>query len=172
MACAAQLLFDESDRCWHLMSEDRLIHEGALHAAAGEQVALVPVPVLLWSALPPVATALALTDDPFQAVALQHSLVRHEERERLREWALRALSDAQRELLWLMAREGLSNDQLARRLFRSSSTIANQITAILREFRSFRRIPDKVYLDSRSLIATFAPLVGDESEADSAADNH
>jgi CRISPR-associated protein Csx14 len=162
--CVAQLLFDEGDCCWHLASEDRLLHGGAMHAPPGWRAALIPVPVLRWSALPPVATALALTDDPFQAVEMQHALVRNEERERLRQWALQVLSEAHRETLWVLAREGLSNEALARRLFVSPGRIANRITEILSLFREFKGIPDSVPLNSRSLIAAFAPVVGDEPD--------
>ena len=64
----AQLLFDDDDRVWHLVSEDILQREDRLHARPGERVVLVPVPVLRWSMVSPVMTELVLREDPWEAL--------------------------------------------------------------------------------------------------------
>ena len=70
---AAQLLFDPDDSAWHLVSTPELIASQALHAGPG-QAQLLSVPVLRWSQISPVLTELAMSDDPFEAVALQEQL--------------------------------------------------------------------------------------------------
>ncbi|HID10964.1 MAG TPA: hypothetical protein EYP17_06650, partial [Candidatus Latescibacteria bacterium] len=45
----AQLLFDEEDRVWHVVSEEVLHSRERLHAEPDERVVLVPIPVLKWS---------------------------------------------------------------------------------------------------------------------------
>lgn len=61
----AQLLFDEDDRLWHLLSEGwRPGSERVMHLSPGDRTWLVPVPVLYWSAVSPALTELALRENP------------------------------------------------------------------------------------------------------------
>ncbi len=68
----AQLLFDEDDRVWHLLSEGwRPGGERVMHVRPGDRVWLVSVPVLRWSSVSPVLTEIALREDPWEAIQLQ-----------------------------------------------------------------------------------------------------
>ena len=70
----AQLLLDEHDHVWHLLSEGRLLQSKAMHADNPNEVALVPVPVLRWSLLPSTVQEILLWDDPYRAIERQRQL--------------------------------------------------------------------------------------------------
>ena len=70
----AQLLFDDDDCLWHLVSSGPLLAERRLHSRPADDVRLVPIPVLRWSETPPILTDLARSDDPFEAVQRQQEL--------------------------------------------------------------------------------------------------
>lgn len=102
----AQILFDESDRVWHLNSPANLVSTRALHASEPGTVNLIPVPVAVWSRYRP------------------------SEQNRAQDFLQNILSPAEREVLLLLVREGLSNAALAQRLNKSPKTIANQLSGI------------------------------------------
>lgn len=137
----AQLLFDEDDRVWHLLSEGwEPGEERVMQPRPGDRVWLVPVPVLRWSTVSPVLTELALRDDPWEAIQAQRAIWREEERRRKREFVEHWLTPAEREVVRL-ACMGLGNAAIARRLGKSESTVANQLTSVyakLHKWRGFR----------------------------------
>lgn len=137
---AAQMLFEADDCCWHLISEGPLLAEGRMHPRPGDSVRLVPVPVLRWSAVSPVFTALAQYDDPWAAVQAQNEWVKQEARQRAAAF-LEALTPAERELAELLAAEGLTNAALAVRLHRSEKTVANQLSSIYRKYYDMHGLP-------------------------------
>lgn len=160
----AQMIFDEHDCCWHLMSEMLLENKQAMHAAPGEKVVLVPVPIARWSSLPPAALALALTDDPFEAQEKQRRIV---ESQRL--WDLRAflhlkLNDLQRKILCLLAREGLTAHEIGQRLKREDKTIDNNLTKIRAAYSDFMQDHgDTRDATTSVLIADFSRVVDSDS---------
>ncbi len=104
---AAQLLFEEADRLWNLVSGDPLRESRALHAGPGE-AALLRVPVLPWR--------IELT--------------------RKRAFIERDLTPAERDLLALAVVEGLTNAAIAVRRGVSEKTVTNQFTAIYDKLRA------------------------------------
>ena len=71
----AQLLFDDGDRVWHVLSEGRQPgNERVMHARPGDTVSLLPVPVLRWSSVSLVMTELAVREDPREAIRAQRFL--------------------------------------------------------------------------------------------------
>jgi len=152
----AQMLFEEGDCLWHLLSEGRLLAEKHLHPTSEEEAVLVPIPVLRWSGISPVATELALTEDPYQAVQKQRAWWKAEATQRKREFLEQDLTVAERKLVELLVGEPMSNRQLARRLHRSEKTVANQLTIIYRKFRDHFHLPR---VDRTILIAELAPLL-------------
>ncbi|MBN1933086.1 MAG: hypothetical protein JW934_00400 [Anaerolineae bacterium] len=125
---AAQLLFDQGDRVWHLLSTPSLIERRALHAAPGE-AQLLPVPVLRWSQINPVLTDLALSDDPFEAVERQEQL-RQADRLRLpRSFVRTALTASEQQVVQLAVCEGLTDAHIAERLHRSPKTVGHQLSS-------------------------------------------
>ena len=154
-----QLLGEAGDQVWHLISEGELLASGRMHPEPGDRVHLVPVPFVRWSALPPAATRLAVTGDPFEAMRL-HEAWLDEESRRQRAWfLLHELTPAERTLLVALARTGASNSELARMLKRSPKTVANQLATVADKYRAFAGLADEVPLSRAELVAHFAPVL-------------
>ncbi|MBI3243447.1 MAG: hypothetical protein HYZ49_14275 [Chloroflexi bacterium] len=123
----AQMLFDEGDKLWHLVSYGKLLEEKRMHAGPGEVPTLVEIPVILWSAVSPVLTDLSEIDDPFAAVERQRGLRLQESLELARTFVLGSLSPAQRPVVELLVREGLSDIEIAERLSLSARTVEHHL---------------------------------------------
>lgn len=163
---AAQLLFGEDDRVWHLVSTERWTgDEKAMHAGPGEQSQMVNVPVLRWANAATAAAILEQTDDPWEAIRRQQSFAQNEANRRRREFLERYLSPAEREVAELLVRKALNNKQLAQRLGKREQTVANQLTKIYRKFDEWREFPTGSSAASRAaLIAEFAPYLEGRAE--------
>lgn len=154
----AQMLFDEDDHLWHVLSEGQLLADKRMHAEAGDDLVMIPIPVLRWSSISPAATELALTADPYRAVQKQRAMRETEALRRKSEFVQRELTQAERELLELLVRDPMPNTQLARRLHRSPKTVANQLSAI---YDKFRDRFSTARADRTILIAEFALLLAE-----------
>ncbi len=154
----AQLLFDDEDRVWHLVSEEVLHSSKELHASPDQKVILVPVPFLRWSMFSPVATELVRTEDPWQALKRYRERREFENHIQLRYFVEHELTEPERELLELLVREGLDNRGLARRLHRSEKTVANQLSSIYAKYRSFLMLGEDEKVNRGRLISDFAPV--------------
>jgi CRISPR-associated protein Csx14 len=152
----AQLLFDEDDRVWHLLSEGW--HPGderVMHVRPEDRVWLVPVPVLRWGSVSPVLTELALREDPWEAIQAQRVMRREEDRQRKREFVEYKLTAAEGELVRL-ACQGLDNAAIARQLNKSGKTVANQFTGIYDKLREWRGFREDIPVSRALLVAEFA----------------
>lgn len=154
----AQLLFDDDDKVWHLVSEDVLHRTRSMHADHGQRVILVPIPVLRWSMISPVATELVRTENPWQALKKYRERRDFENHVQLRYFLEHVLTEAERELLELLVREGLDNRRLARRLHRSEKTVANQLSSIYAKYKEFFGLRSDERVNRGRLISEFAPL--------------
>lgn len=160
----AQLLFDEEDHVWHLLSEDwRPGDERVMHVRPGDRVRLVPIPVLRWSAVSPVLTELAVREDPWEAIQTQQSIRREEDRRHRREFLEHRLTRAERELVRL-ACLGLDNAEIARRLYKSEKTVANQFTTVYEKLREWRGLREDIAVTRPLLVAEFAPYFATEGK--------
>ncbi len=137
----AQMLFDEGDKLWHLVSYGKLLEEKRMHAGAGEAPTLVEIPVILWSAVSPVLTDLSQIDDPFAAVERQRSLRLQESLELARTFVLGSLSPAQRPVVELLVREGLGDAEIAERLSLSPRTVERHLGDAYRVARAHWGLP-------------------------------
>jgi CRISPR-associated protein Csx14 len=152
----AQLLFDEDDRVWHLLTEGwRPGAERTMHIRPGDRVSLVPVPVLRWSSVSPVMTELALREDPWEAIQAQKSMKQEEDRRRKREFVDHLLTPAEREVVRL-ACQGLDNAAIGRELHKSEKTVANQFTAIYAKLHEWRGFREDVPVSRTVLVAEFS----------------
>ncbi len=157
---AAQLLFDENDRAWHMISE---VHwSGAvrrMHATPLDRFQVVSVPVVRWSDAAVVQVLLAEVDDPWEALRRQQEFTLQEVIRRRREFWDHHLTPALREVAELLVREGLDNAEIARRLHKSEHTIANQLTRIYRAFEEWRGAhTGKAGASRAAFIAEFSSL--------------
>lgn len=157
---AAQLLFDENDRAWHMISE---VHwsgtERRMHAAPLDRYQVVAVPVVRWSDAATVRVLLAEVDDPWEALRRQQEFTLQEVMRRRREFWEHHLTPALREVAELLVREGLDNAEIARRLHKSEHTVSNQLTRVYRAFDAWRGVhTGKTGASRAAFIAEFASL--------------
>ena len=150
----AQLLFDENDRLWHLLSENwRPGDARVMHVQPGHEGHLVPVPVLRWSSISPVSTELALREDPWEAIQAQQLMRKQENWHRKREFVEHYLTLAEREVFRLACQAGLNNAIIAKKLGKAEKTVANQFTKI------FKKLSDHFgmleIIDRPKLVAEF-----------------
>jgi CRISPR-associated protein Csx14 len=152
----AQLLFDEDDRLWHLLTEDwRPGAERVMHVRPGDHISLVPIPVLRWSTVSPVLTELAVREDPWEAIQAQQSIRQIEDHRRKREFIEHQLSRAEQALVRL-ACQGLDNAAIARQMYKSEKTVANQFTKVYEKLHEWRGFRKDVSVSRAALIAEFA----------------
>jgi CRISPR-associated protein Csx14 len=153
----AQLLFDEDDHVWHLLTQGwRPGDERVMHVRPGDKTSLVPVPVLRWSAVSPVFTQLALKEDPWEAIRVQKGMKQEEDHRRKQELLDHWLTPAEREVV-LLASRGLDNAAIARQLHKSQKTVANQFTSIYGKLYEWRGFRDDIPVSRAVLVAEFAP---------------
>jgi hypothetical protein len=112
----AQLLFDENDYLWHLSSQPELEASGRLHAGPDEWARLIPIPVVLWGRLSPVFEQLSTVADPFEATEHLRQYRLREKWDAARTFVLGSLSGAEQRVVELLAREGLTDAEMAARL--------------------------------------------------------
>ncbi len=126
----AQLLFDEGDRLWHLSSQPELEASGRLHAGPGEWARLIPIPVVLWGRLSPVFEQLSTVADPFEATERLRQYRLRERWDAARTFVLGSLSGAEQRVAELLAREGLTDAEIAVRLSLSPRTVERHLGEI------------------------------------------
>lgn len=157
---AAQLLFSEHDRAWHMISD---VHwsgsEKRMHPSPSDRFQVVPVPVVRWGDAATVQILLSEVDDPWEAIRRQQEYALQEKMRQRREFWQHYLTPALRKVAELLVREGLDNATIARRLGKSEHTVANQLTRIYRVFDEWRGLPiGKAGASRAAFIAEFAPL--------------
>ncbi|MGQ9515990.1 MAG: CRISPR-associated ring nuclease [Anaerolineae bacterium] len=151
----AQLLFDSSDRLYHLLSEGPLLRERRMVPWPEDKVRLVPVPVLRWQEGAHLLGEIMRYEDPLEAVRSQ-ALKRQREYERLDQFVREKLSPAERQVCELVVREGLSNSDIAAKLALSPKTVANHLSSIYAKLRESLQIPPERTLGRYILIHTLS----------------
>lgn len=123
----AQILFDDEDRLWHLASHPALEKSGGLHVGEGEWCRLIPIPVIPWGRLSPVFDVLRAVDDPFSAAQKLSELRLREQWDQARIFVLAHLSSAERNVVELLVRDGLTQNEIADRLNLSVRTVEQHL---------------------------------------------
>lgn len=126
---AAQMLFDEQDRLWHLYSGGDFLASKRLHPQPGDDVHLIPIPVILWGRIAPALTDLAQVQDPFEAAERIRKLQLAERLAQARGFVLGMLTPAERRVVTLLVKEGLADLELAERLSLSPRTVEQHLRA-------------------------------------------
>jgi len=124
---AAQLLFDQDDRLWYLFSSGDFLASKRLHPAPGDEVTLVNIPVILWSKVSPAVAELSEVDDPFMAIRRIEELQLKEKYEAARTFILGSLTPAERKVVEILVKEGVSDHEIGERLFLSHRTVEQHL---------------------------------------------
>lgn len=139
---AAQLLFDEDDRLWHLYSAGDFLASRRLYPGPGDEAHLIPIPVTLWSQVSPALTDLRRIDDPFQAVERVKRLRLAEKLERARSFLLGALTAAEREAVRRLVCDGLSDQEIGGQLAISPRTVEQHLRSAYRKAAAHWELED------------------------------
>jgi len=124
---AAQLLFDEDDSLWHLYSAGDFLASRRLHPEPGDEVHLLPIPVLLRSYISPALTGLRHVQDAAQALDHFQRLALEDRLADCRAFVLGSLTPAEWRAVQLLVRQGLSDNEIAARLNVSPRTVEQQL---------------------------------------------
>ncbi|HXF85109.1 MAG TPA: CRISPR-associated ring nuclease [Anaerolineales bacterium] len=151
----AQMLFDDEDHLWHLASHPNLESSGALHAGPEEWVRLIPIPIIPWGRLSPVFDALRDVTDPFEAAQRLADLRLREQWDAARIFLLTKVSAAERDVLDLLARDGLTQAEIAERLSLSPRTIETHLRNVYRKAAEHWDLPDVNQAQLVRLLASF-----------------
>lgn len=153
----AQLLLEESDHVWHLLSEGPLLQQKSMHAQNPKDVVLVPVPVLRWSLLPSTIQDLLVWDDPYRAIERQREIYQQQRWQVINAF-WQKLTPAEREVVTALVKHGEKTAALAKRLNRSARTVGNQLQSIYNKFRDHFNLPPETKVRDR-IIADLSPVL-------------
>jgi CRISPR-associated protein Csx14 len=140
---AAMLIFDHSDRIWHMYTPRDFLaraQDGAiLHARPEDGVRLIQVPIVPWGAYFPALRALAQAT-PAQVISAQTRWLDQAERARCRA-VVEQLTPRQREVLQVLA-TGCTLQEAAEQLCVAVKTVHAHKTVILDVCRNVWELPD------------------------------
>lgn len=152
----AQLLFDQDDSVWHLVSDEDLRASRRFHKLPDDEVQLAHIPFIQWSNLPGDLRGEILGEHVHDAMNKQLELKRQDSETKTTHF-LNSLTPAEFDLFRLLVQTGGTNTQLAQKLHKSPKTIANQLANIYQKFRVFYEIPQD-RIERSQLIAIFGNL--------------
>ena len=148
----AQLLFDEQDALYYLLSEDALLRERRLLLGPNDHAQLIPIPFLRWTSDAALMADILRYDDPLLAMGRGTQLAEQRERQRWQTFCRHVLSPAEEAAVALVVREGLTNRQIAQRLGRSHKTVANQLSNVYAKLGEYIESDGGHDVDRHSLI--------------------
>lgn len=134
----AQILFDEADRLWHLVSGEALVKSRRLFPEPGDAFSLVPIPVIRPTDLPPGQSRVIQAATPHDAIREQEQL---RQDQRLELFLSSQLTRSERAVIEGLAR-GLSNREIASRRNVKLNTVEKQINRIYSKWRTFKGLAD------------------------------
>ncbi len=123
----AQLLFEDGDRLWYLVSSGDFLSSKRLHPGPGDDATLVEIPVLPASPAASILFQSVDSDDPTAALELQKALRLKERLDEARAFVRGALTPAEGRVVELLVREGLGDLEIGERLALSPRTVEQHL---------------------------------------------
>lgn len=123
----AQLLFEDTDHLWYLISEGEFLSSKRLHPLPEDTVSLLEIPVIPGSSLNPALFSPLESDDPYQVLSYQQELRIKERLEKARTFVDESLTQAEERAVSLLVREGFGDQEIAALLTVSPRTIEQQL---------------------------------------------
>jgi len=123
----AQLLFDEQDKLWHLFSPSNFMEENRYHPREGDQVKLIPIPVVQWSDISPILLDLKASADPFDALETQQKLKLTEKLDRSDRFIKEVLTPEEERVVCQLVVLGIPNEQIADKLLLSTKAVEDHL---------------------------------------------
>ena len=158
----AQILFDERDHLWHVLSSRSLEATHDLHRQSPNDASLVPIPVFSLSTIYPGVMALLTSDDPLRDLRAKMSEADRQAQNRGQEF-VRSLTPLQKRLVDHLMRSivhnnrTLSNQELARGEGISLSVTARYLSDIYARLRLQLGLPDEEIVDRELLVYFLTP---------------
>jgi len=148
----AQLLFDGRDGLYLLVSEPDFLAERRMLLQPGDPVRLLPVPFIPWTSDAALLADILRYENPLDALRRGGELQRQMERQRKAVFCEHVLTRAEEEVVALLVREGLTNEEIGERLGRSAKTVANQLSSAYAKLADYMAWYDR-RVDRHALIA-------------------
>jgi CRISPR-associated Csx14 family protein len=123
----AQMLFDAQDCLWHLYSGGDFLASKRLHPLPGDDVHLLPIPVLLRSYISPALTGLRDVEDALAAVEHLRRIEVEERLAQARAFVNGSLSGAEQRPVALLVQQGLADAEIAAHLNLSPRTVEQHL---------------------------------------------
>jgi CRISPR-associated protein (TIGR02584 family) len=149
----AQLLFDDQDRLWHVLSSGPLLSEKRMTPRPNDDAVLIRLPVLLHADVSPIVSEIADADDPFEAVQRAEARQRRMRESKARDFLFQTLSASERRVVESLVTDGASDAEIAARLSLSQKTVQAHLASAYRKAESHF---DLSSVSARSLISLLA----------------
>jgi len=160
---SAQILFDENDRAWHLLSEEKLVKSRNLLPEDDMFYQLVPIPLMLWSNVPPTLLVDGMT--PQQFIENQQQRSREQGELKYRKF-MGLLTRVERDVLKALL-QGLSNEDISKKLKKSRRTVEHQIQRVYSKFKTSFGLPVQSKISRQHFLRTILLYrIGKSADAD------
>lgn len=124
---AAQMLFDEDDHFWYLISGGEFLASKRLHPEKGDNAGLIEVPVILWNRVSPGFENFNHRSDPFIVLEQIQNLQLVERINRSAIFIESVLTKGEQRVVECLVKEGLTDQGLAERLNLSPRTVEQHL---------------------------------------------
>lgn len=139
---AAQLLFDENDCLWHLFSSGEFLASKRLHPKTEDHTHLVAIPLILWNQLTPAFWNLSEISNPFDAIEQVRQMQWKQKIELAHLFFKSQLTLKEQQVVALLVMSGLSDQEIAMKLYLSSRTVERHLRSAYLKAASFWNLPD------------------------------